>query len=528
MVNADGSFTPMWTYVRDGDIVEWVLHDRTDSIIPAQWSGKFPAVCSTPMPYYANDPNNFTGPMPRAPGGVFALSPMDDPGLEVTPSTSGDPCPGRGRAKAVVGTDYLCATGAEGATMASTWEDPNITGVFIRLKWNQINPSPGVFDFTILEREMNAAVRNGKLFSLVIKAGNEGTPDWIFSTDSAEEGGAPRPGGGGGVTRLTFQDGDSGSQGCGPTMDLGNPTEPVYETLYLDMLSTVAAYIKTRADWYRALAYIKPSGANLFSAENRLPKNCPADVTCICNTEVWAKAGYTPTGLLAFYKAQTRRIAEEFPGKTMSYQLIQAGFPLVNDAGDYLDRDGHSSGGALPGGTQQTRNILDQGQADYGTLFAVQHNGLGPAPAPGTCPGGPGCPNKWVTDEGHEGQYTGFQTNNAHEGGVRTPADVESAFQNAWDNSDATFVEIYEQRLWEIENQPGGLLPSGDTVGAWNDDFDARQRATLPPSVSLGSLTHRHTFKRTITTGRNKLLSYIHGSKCGVGNATYGVIAIRP
>jgi hypothetical protein len=43
-------------------------------------------------------------------------------------------------------------------------------------------------------------------------------------------------------------------------------------------------------------------------------------------------------------------------------------------------------------------------------------------------------------------------------------------------------------------------------------------------------LTHRHTFKRTISspTG-NQVLYYVNGSKCGPGNAAhYGVIVILP
>ena len=86
-------------------------------------------------------------------------------------------------------------------------------------------------------------------------------------------------------------------------MTLGNPTEIAYQNRYFDLLRKVAAHIKSRADWYRALAYIKPSGANLFTHENRLPKRCTPG--CICNTQLFAQHGYTPAGLYAFYQAQT-------------------------------------------------------------------------------------------------------------------------------------------------------------------------------------------------------------------------------
>jgi hypothetical protein len=55
--------------------------------------------------------------------------------------------------------------------------------------------------------------------------------------------------------------------------------------------------------------------------------------------------------------------------------------------------------------------------------------------------GGPNCPDHWVTQEGVEGQVTGFQTTNDEK--VSTPADVDSALQNALINSQAVFVELY-------------------------------------------------------------------------------------
>ena len=60
----------------------------------------------------------------------------------------------------------------------------------------QIGPgtADASFDFTILDREVGKAVKNGKLYSLAIKAGDDGTPAWLFTN---------------GVTALTLQ--DSGS-----------------------------------------------------------------------------------------------------------------------------------------------------------------------------------------------------------------------------------------------------------------------------------------------------------------------------
>lgn len=69
----------------------------------------------------------------------------------------------------------LCiGKGALGASLDATWRSPNNRGVSIRLLWS---------DISALQREMEQAVKQGQLFSLGIKAGNEGTPDCIATFD---------------------------------------------------------------------------------------------------------------------------------------------------------------------------------------------------------------------------------------------------------------------------------------------------------------------------------------------------------
>ena len=60
-------------------------------------------------------------------------------------------------------------------------------------------------------------------------------------------------------------------------------------------------------------------------------------------------------------------------------------------------------------------------------------------------------PNKWAKDAGKDGHIIGYQTNNAEK--VGSPQQLEAAFQNGYCNSDATFFEIYEQRLWEVRQR---------------------------------------------------------------------------
>jgi hypothetical protein len=516
-INADGSFSPPVVTIPSGATIEWTLSSPSDSVIPVNWDGVASGVCSAVKPWSATDPNDLTGPMPLAAAGIFTLSPLGA-GFVVKPA--GSTCPLGQPPVAAAGNELLCRGGISGATMDATWQDPSLTGVFIRLLWKDVQIAPGTadssFDFTVLDREIGKALKNGKVYSLAIKAGDDGTPDWLFTT--------------GGVTPLALQDSqDDDGGGCGNKMTLGNPAEAAYQNRYFDLLRKVAAHIKSRADWYRALTYIKPSGANLFTHENRLPKRCKP--SCICNPQVFAEHGYRPSALYAFYQAQTDLLASEFPNKTMSYALIQAGFPLVNNLGGYERSDGTSSNGPLPGGTAQTQTIIDNGQATHGLFFAVQHNGLDPKLI-NTCltNDGPGCPNPFVLQEGFEGQVTGFQTSNANQ--VANPVQTDSSLQNALINSQGIFVELYEERYWEAVRQPNGVidpLGSGRTMSQWVTQFQSRRRTLFPSIPDPFPAKYSHTFTRTLTApSGNQTFYYIHGSKCGTGNAYPGAVVVLP
>ncbi len=508
-VNADGTFAPREVWIHDGDTVQWVFHDRRDTIIPVEVG---PANRVVYKRYDASDPNEFTGPMPFAPSGIFTIGP-DHPGHEIEtrdenrPKRWGDREVRRSREEPVarVGDQFLVRTGEPFATMDWTLQQPSITGVFIRIRWNTVHRGPDHFDWTVMDREIEKAVRHGKLYSLVFKAGAEGTPDWIFEN---------------GVKRLRFQDGGTNLEDdkCGVIMFLGSPADAAYRKHYFALLTAAAGHIKERNAWYRALAYIKPSGANLFSAENRLPKRCNREDGCICNPEVWAmEGGYTPRALYEFYGEQTALLAKEFPGKAMSYMLIQAGFPRVSNDGKYEGQPGTRSS-ELPRGTEQTEHVLAQGRKQHGIRFVVQNNALTP---------GEGV-SRWVVREGAAGQITGLQTS-----AVRNSRDLQSALENAWRNSPAVFVEIYEDRFWEAQAGgpvlgPGASTPR--TIGQWAERFHERRRNDWPRVPDPFPLTHSHTFRRTSASKAEKeVFHYIHGSKWAAEQTDdYGTVGILP
>ena len=534
-VYEDGSFAPAELFIEDGDTVLWSFYKRGEAIIPVdldfipvnQVTGKPAAsVCKAYKAYDPQDPNEFIGPMRRAVSGIFVLNPERSPGDENIP-----------------------------ATIEPILRDADFTGALLRVKWSDVHHGPGVFDWSYLDQQIEEVVANGKMYSIVFKAGQkcakqggtqvcDGTPDWIFDTSVAEASAA---------TALELMSApsfpDPGS--CGVPRTLGSPADPNYRTHYFELLEAVAQHLMEKNAWYQSLAYIKPSGANLFSAENRLPNQCwsptgsgltddecncvpPGQGTsakakpCICNPRVWSVEGsYTPAALYEFYSLQTALLARAFPDKDMSYMLIQAGFPIVNNAGEYEGQDVVDEAGnystvpvparvptfPLPGGVEQTVQIMQRGFEEHGYRFAVQHNALKDD----------GTPNNQVENANRTGLFTGYQTVNS----LGTSDELGRALADALEYN-AVFVEVYQKDLADDNSAVTNF--DGKSLGTWDGLFH-QQRRDDEFRVKAGDpfpFVHGHTFRRTDpSAGNNQTMKYVLSPRC-TENPQVGKIHILP
>lgn len=609
-VNPDGTFSPNPVNIQAGERIQWVGLTRTDSIVQIGDVSRFPTSDSCGIndndldhPFAATDPNEFTGPTRKGVSGIFALGP-NEPGFvqrltteTCTCETLDEPCVPM-QVNSLDGNAYkLCPNeGAILGTLDTTWTNPEITGVTIRINWSDIQiDNQGIIEFhwDDLDREMNKAVANGKLFTLDVRAGKAGTPRWIFNNYVG-------PAGPSTVTPLRFKDfGSDGSppSHCGFDLIIGSPTHTNYRDLYVAMINELATHVASDSRWFQALAHVKISGSNFLSSEARLPKRCFDENgdgildtvgrdDCLCNSKTWADAGYTPAGLYEYYRLVGNTIYNAFfQRKSMGYQLIQDGFPKVesptNFEGDSLQDQLGNNLLEPPGVTSddlgrtiQTETILREGREGRfidpfgalndlaaGKLFVPQHSGIhrlpeDDDPVNGNCTqsvtvdagtqralfpipfgtngdGAPGCPNRWAVNEGTLfSQIMGFQTDNPE--GITSSADVESALWNLTINSNGVFIELYEQRLWEIYHSLGtGAaavvldptrtgLPAGHPARfsknllTWSEELHDRRKTLVDPTnPHLGDpfpAFYTHTFSKAIAAPETYY--YINPSKC--------------
>ncbi len=239
---------------------------------------------------------------------------------------------------------------------------------------------------------------------------------------------------------------------------------------------------------------------------------------------------------------------------------------------------------------QQTQDALDSGQLgnfkriladgspdvaaggdpDAAALFAVMHAGLTLKPeatcpqqqiqtlvngtyeallrAPNTYAGGygsstSGCPNKWATREGYEGQISGFQTQNDLVG----PDDLSSALWNATINSNAVFFEAYEGVLWRAKQERGTRVLSTTAAGfsadvahrkslaQWTAELHKRRRTIAGYAENAENrhmkdpfpTSYEFTFKKNLAPGAVETYRFINpAARCAAGTLASGRITI--
>lgn len=276
-----------------------------------------------------------------------------------------------------------------GGLMDTTYDNPDVTGVVLRVSWNDIQRDNGSgvisFDWHHIDREFQRALSKGKLVTLDVRAGRYGTPAWLFQdylkatspyhaswcTTTPCTFAPAAPPGAGAVMPLAFKDYYDENASCGVWFRIGHPADPAYRAAYAHMLSSLAAHIAADSRRFAALAHVKVSGLNLQTSEAELPHHCddehvatgfpvtafvrssvlgsaPDNVLdvwqrdddgelsteeCACNTELWYKSpfGYTPDQVVDYYRGMENQILlATFGKKSIGYQIIQAGFPRAN------------------------------------------------------------------------------------------------------------------------------------------------------------------------------------------------------
>jgi hypothetical protein len=318
--------------------------------------------------------------------------------------------------------------------MAQALATPSLDGVFLYLRWSDLEPTDGSFDFSSLDADLDA-VPSGMGVSIAVAAGAH-APAWLCALK-------PSP-----CLHFTIIPEATPSQ-CN-AVSLPKPYDPTFQARWLAFIDALAAHLRAAPSRLAKVSVIKVTGINGETAETTLPSqpattaSCTSGSGCVagtCNkpddTSLWLANGYS----LAALQAAWIKIADEFhaqlPGQRLDYQ----------------------HGPAFPADSNPSLHVvlMSYGIAHY-PGFVAQSNGLtavGGAPQP-------------IVDAATAGAVTGYQTfyyvfgdsqcRMARSITIATGTCPESILHDAIDvakSKSAKFVELYEQ---DVNGFPAEVL----------------------------------------------------------------------
>jgi hypothetical protein len=213
-------------------------------------------------------------------------------------------------------------------------KNPFISGVALQIRWRNIEPVPGRFDWSKLDQLLAAAESSDKWVQLLIFPGFW-SPSWALEGAQTE--------------RFEIQYGP----GTGTVEILPLPWDRVYLGHWFNFLKQLAA----RYGKAHAFKMVAADGPTSVSAEFTLPGK-PEDV------QKWRSVGYTPNRYIEAWEKVFRVYSAEFPNQFVSLSL---GFGLNID-----ERGKRDAKARKP--TKEA--IIDAGIATLGRRFALQNSNL--------------------------------------------------------------------------------------------------------------------------------------------------------
>jgi hypothetical protein len=261
----------------------------------------------------------------------------------------------------------------------SIYSLPQVDGVYVRLLWRVIEPRPGMYDWRTLDREVDRAVRAGKMISIGVRSGSF-TPDWLYAQ---------------GVKSSSFTITHRGAErGECRRVNIPWPWDEQYQQAYARMMQALAKHMRERPGAYEALRIVKITGITRNTEEMRMPISTVREGNCEPALAVWQEAGYRPSKVIDAWENLAKAVGSAFPDKLLALSILDRNdFPPIDEEGQLVKP-------ADPDYVDAKDAILSRGLKLFPGRFAVQWNGLsGFKVAPS------------VIEAGEKGAVIGWQTN---------------------------------------------------------------------------------------------------------------------
>jgi hypothetical protein len=216
---------------------------------------------------------------------------------------------------------------------------PGIDGLALVVGWQDLEPSMGQYQWTILDQWIGEAIALGKKIDLVVPAGSS-MPGWLF---------APSPIGAGAKPLSFTVSPHAGQTGKCDSEVIAAPWDPAFLDRWNRLLSALATHLRS-AGTYDKVTLLRLTGINRTSEELRLPRETPQSTGLACVTDAiatWQQANYRPSLIMTAWHSIVASFATNFPDKVFGVSLIP-----TSGAFPPLDENGAIITGARPDLTQ--------------------------------------------------------------------------------------------------------------------------------------------------------------------------------
>lgn len=166
-------------------------------------------------------------------------------------------------------------------------ENPHLQGFVLRRMWAQVNPAPGQYDWSYLDREIARAKQHGKKIQLIMFSG-AATPGWVYEA---------------GAKSLTFSDFRKA------VVPLRMPVP--WDEVMLQKYETFVAAFGSRYNGEPAITLVHAGGPTRFSVEFHLPR------------EVADLPDFKSQKLITAWQRCVRAYAQAFPDKNIALNVSQ-------------------------------------------------------------------------------------------------------------------------------------------------------------------------------------------------------------
>ncbi len=221
-----------------------------------------------------------------------------------------------------VGSYSLPAKKTDSAAVVAALNVPGVDGMVLVIGWKFLESGLGTFNWPLLDRWMNIAIRAGKKVELSIRG--DLTPAWLFK---------PAPGGAG-ISPLYFTFTRRATDTTCLSDTLAAPWNATFLAQWDSMLDSVSTHLKS-VRTYDAVVLLRLTGINKDSDELHLPEKQNSNAPCSKNSvDTWLAAGYRPSRLLTGWDGITGSFKKYFADKTFSVAIIASTNPFPPIAED--------------------------------------------------------------------------------------------------------------------------------------------------------------------------------------------------